>query len=278
MDHLLLPLQRARRLLLLPIALLPILPPVLTAQEELPPFPPPTPVISTDRPGQGTPPGLMVPGVPQFELAAQVAWEGLGEGSPLLTTTSLPLSLLRVGVFERMELRVSTELRSLSPSSAAGGGDAIGLAGIGFGAKLGIAPQQGAIPELSALVTMTAPIGEEAFRPAHIAPSFLLLARSGLDERFALVSNLGIAWNGGDAVPTGLYTFAVTAALTSKLGAFAEIYGAMSPPGPPAHAVDAGLSLLLGSVVQLDLSGGLGLSAPAVDAFVNVGLSFRNVR
>ena len=65
--------------------------------------------------------------------------------------------------------------------------------------------------------------------------------------------------------------------MTERLGAFLEVFGDRQVTAPVAAGVsaDAGLTLLLTEVVQLDFSVGRELRGPADDLFVGTGLSLR---
>ena len=61
------------------------------------------------------------------------------------------------------------------------------------------------------------------------------------------------------------------------VGRLAGVIGLSAPAGAagPAHAADAGLTLLVTPRLQLDLAAGAGLSAEAPDRFLTAGVSIR---
>jgi hypothetical protein len=233
--------------------------------------------ISADRPGQATPPSIMLPGCAQLEAGVQLASDKVGEGSRSVTTQTLsaPGALLRIGMLKSMELRLSTEYRSVQPDQ----GPTIatsGVVGASIGTKLGVAQEEGAIPETAFLLTLGLPkIGSENFRPASVAPSFTFLMRNTLSNSASLYYNLGAFWDGTNPSGTGFYALSLGASLAGDLSGFAEVYGTMATGVRPAHAVDAGLSYIVVPNLQLDAFGGVGISPNAADYFVNAGLSVR---
>ena len=133
--------------------------------------------ISTDRPGQSTPPGILTPGYVHLEAGFQLAGDKTGEGNTEITTQALsePAGLIRIGLLKTMELRISTEFRSVKTTfgGSAGGDTTIsGLVGISLGTKVGISQEDGAIPETALLLTLGLPeIGSEAF-VRQVLPEF----------------------------------------------------------------------------------------------------------
>ena len=223
------------------------------------------PPISTDRPGQSTSPSVLGPGYIQLEAGAQIA--GIAPGTE---SYALPSGLARIGLLPAMELRLGAEYRSLRSTTAASG-----IASVSAGAKIAVTQEQGAIPETAFLLTLALPYGSENFRPAAVAPSFLLAMRSSLGGPFNLYYNLGGSWDGSNGPGTGLYTLALSATIAGNLSAFAELYGSLASDVLPMHAADAGIAYVLSPDLQLDLSGGAGITPSAPDYFINAGLSLR---
>ena len=74
---------------------------------------------------------------------------------------------------------------------------------------------------------------------------------------------------------TGQGTALLDRQLTSSLDLFAEYAGTFSDRGGPQHVVDFGTTYKATRNQQIDLRGGAGLSAAALDHFIGVGYSFR---
>jgi len=231
------------------------------------------PTISTDRPGQSTSPSILIPGSIQIEGGVQLA----GDGPEGATTRTLgaPQLLLRLGVLPALELRLQGELRHVRMEGSGGETTERGIAGVALGTKIGITPERGAIPEMALGVTLGLPVGEDAFRAAAIAPAFYLATRSGLGTTLNLYTNIGGAWDGTSGAGSGFYTAALWNAFSEKVSGFVEIYGALASGAAPSHAADAGLSYIVHPAIQLDLSGGTGITGSATDYFINGGISLR---
>lgn len=234
----------------------------------------PVPGISTDRPGQTTPPAIVPSGYVQMELGGGMAQDEVADVTT--KTLSTPSVLVRIGLLERMELRVGTDYRSVNSSSAGSDTTISGLAGVTLGTKIGITGEDGAIPEASFVMTLALPeVGSEAFRPVNLAPNLAISTRTTLSGSWSLYANLGEAWDGLNSAGTGFYSLLVGGTLTGDLGGFAELYGSFASSVDPTHAVDAGLSYVAASNLQFDIYGGVGLNRKATDFFVNLGVSLR---
>lgn len=256
---------------------------VASSQETAPP-----PTISTDRPGQSTPPGILSPGYIQIEAGFQFAGDKVGgDGSETtIRTLSLPGALVRIGLLESTELRVSTEYRSVTttiPATTVGpitipesDTTVSGLTGISIGTKVGVAQEKGAIPETALLLTLGIPeIGSESFRTVAVTPNVLLAMRNALSGSLNLYYNVGAYWDGITPTGTGFYSALLGLAVAENMSVFSEIYGSLKTGVSPLHAVDAGLAYVVASNIQLDLYGGAGITENATDYFANAGISFR---
>jgi len=63
--------------------------------------------------------------------------------------------------------------------------------------------------------------------------------------------------------------------LGNGLGSFAELYGFFPEHSDWDHRFDAGLTYLVNRNIQLDASGGFGITENAPDYFISAGVSFR---
>jgi hypothetical protein len=96
-----------------------------------------------------------------------------------------------------------------------------------------------------------------------------------LTDRIGFGMNLGGRWNGSDAEPEGIYSAVLGFGLLDNLGMFIESYGFLPTDQVPDHRLDAGFTFSIKNNLQLDASGGIGLSEVSPDYFVNAGLSWR---
>ena len=86
-----------------------------------------------------------------------------------------------------------------------------------------------------------------------------------------------VAWptqNGTHNV-TGQFTGLFDRAFTKSWDGFAEYAGTFPGHGGPQHVVDFGTTYKIDSNQQVDVRGGVGLSAAAIYHFIGAGYSFR---
>ena len=117
--------------------------------------------------------------------------------------------------------------------------------------------------------------GSSEFAPEYTAADFRFTFAHTLSDKFSLSYNLGAEWNGETPEATFLYTLSLGYGITNKLGAFIESYSFFPEDHNNDHRIDGGLTFKITPVVQVDLSGGIGLSSNAPDAFISTGISAR---
>ncbi len=248
--------------------------------------------LVTDRPDQ-TESSLVVPrGSYQLELGWTFIHDQ--EDGVRLEVHEVPGTLLRVGLSDKVELRIGWTGLIDAEASRAGGAPSNALgrfeanddgAGDGeLGAKIHLVEERGGRPEIALLVSTSVPIGDDGFTSDRFDPALRLALAHTLSERVSLGYNLGFAFESGvgddgdrDTLSYAFYTVALGLALSDRWGAFVELYGDVpaSASGGPANAFDGGLTYLVRDGLQLDLAGGVGLSDAAEDWFVGLGLSVR---
>lgn len=233
--------------------------------------------ISTDRPGQTTPPSVVRPGSVQIEAGFQMVGDRSGAGPTSIEsrTLSLPGALVRIGALASTEVRLGAEFRSVTTTIGDSDRAMRGVASVSVGAKVALAPEEGAIPEAAILTVFTLPVGSEPFQPESVAPICLLATRTSLSTSANLYCNIGGSWDGVNGAGTGVYAALLGATLSGDLSGFVELYGSFPAGLPPVHAADAGLALVLAPSLQLDIFGGVGMTDAAPDYFLNTGISVR---
>lgn len=240
--------------------------------------------LVTDRPDQTESAAVVPRGTFQLEFGAMHAFD---EPAPSAATRlmSLGAALLRVGLAPPLELRLG--FAGWHRATAEAGPTEHGLGDLDFGAKAVLHRGTGPVPSVALLGTVTLPTGHEAFRASGPDPEVRLAVSQELPAGFGLGYNVAAAWTteadaaGDESFRTDLlYTAVLGRALTDRVAAFVEGFGSLvvSEGGSSWHALDAGLTLALRTNLQLDLSGGLGLSDAAEDWFVGAGVSVRMPR
>ena len=146
-----------------------------------------------------------------------------------------------------------------------------GLVGMRFNI---LNPEDPKKPALGFQFDLNLNVASEDFKSDYIAPKLLLLHSQALSNRLGLTTNWGILWNGNDATPRGLYTFALTYALDDSWSLLLENYGELED-GDFDTRFDTGVGYLLSNDIQLDLGAGYGKNDGTSDYFVDLGVSAR---
>lgn len=239
--------------------------------------------IETDRPDQTETPNTIPPGY--FQLETGWTHEENRESGEDSRADSVFETLLRIGLAERLELRLVTQgyqWERLETDSAVDHARGWGDAEIGFKGELW--EESGVIPEAGFIAHLTLPTGDDDFSTHRADPSFRFSFAHTLTDRLSFGYNLGAAWEtapddsgGRDTLGAFQYTAALGYDLTEKLGIFAEFFGDAPLHGGlgAAHSFDGGITWLVRPNLQLDAAAGVGLTHEAPDWFVGVGLSWR---
>ncbi len=222
----------------------------------------------TDRPDATESSSVVEPGYIQAELG----WLYTKEGD--LKAHHIPQTLFRIGVLERVELRLgwSGYQNTISGDGASNWGD------FELGAKVYLVEERRVRPEIALMGGVSIPSGSDGVSRNEIDPSFRFAFSHTLSEIFSLGYNLGAEWATEDdsTESSFVYTAALGMGLSEKLGSYIEFFGdiGMSASGV-AHSFDGGFTYLLRENLQLDLFAGVGLSDDAEDWFTGSGVSFR---
>lgn len=194
-------------------------------------------------------------------------------------------TLLRVGVGERFELRLGSNLYTRQDITLGGQNTTdSGLSPLSLGAKVRIADGDETLlrPGVAILVQAELPSGASVFKVRRATGQLLLAADSDITDALGLGVNIGVVvfeTNAEEVRTGGLISAALGYGFTDVIGAFLEFAG--SGVGLAADdqlfVLDAGLVYLFGLNMQVDLAGGVGLNEKSVpDVFVTVGFSFRS--
>lgn len=222
----------------------------------------PTAPISTDRPSV-TDSSIVVPaGALQFENGlTETSFQGQN-------TFDVPETLLRIGVSDKTELRLS------APDYFSG----TGLSGFGdfaIGFKQQIGPTHGF--DLSVVAALSFPTGAGAISSHGYDPYIQVPWSRGLSKNWTAGGMFSVysPSEAGRRNVTGESTFLIDRQLSSKWDAFAEYAGDFPEYGGVRHVAHFGTSYKLAAREQIDFHFGVGLSPSAPDHFVGVGYSFR---
>ena len=234
------------------------------------------PDLVTDRPDQ-TESSYVVP-QKSLQIETGFIWENDENDSYKQQTFVYNTTLLRYGLFERMELRLG--LAYLSEEVKIKHTDTTntntGFSPLYAGFKIAVVEENGWIPEIAFLGGLVIPFtAHEEFKAPYSAPSMRFAFTHTLSDRVSLGYNLGAEWYGETAIPDYFYSIALGVGITDKIGAYIEAFGFIPEEGRANHLVDGGFTWLVLPNLQLDLSGGFGLTEESIDNYLSFGLSYR---
>jgi len=240
------------------------------------------PPLVTDRPDQTESAVVVPPGRVQVEVGWTRVADDPGAGD-LVVSDGIGETLARIGVFRGVELRLGFAGFRLEETDASGATSEDAYGGAALGAKFALLQERGARPRLALIAGTTIPSGARRFSTDSFDPFVRGTASHTLSDRLSLGYNLGAAWlteeddaGDDDTLSVLVATLTLGTAITERVGAFVELFGesGLSDEGD-FTAADAGFTWLVLDNLQLDLSGGVGLSENGPDWFGGVGVSFR---
>ena len=239
--------------------------------------------LVTDRPDQTESAAVVAAGLVQVE-AGFTHVEDEPDGGDLVVADGIGETLVRIGLVRGLELRLGfAGYRLEELDTATGETSDEGYGGATLGAKLGLLEERGARPRVALIAGTTIPSGARRFSTDDFDPFVRATASHTLSERLSLGYNLGAAWlteedDAGDEDTLSVLLGTVTCgiALSERVATFVELFGESGLSAEDDFtAADAGATWLVLDNLQLDLSGGIGLSESAADWFGGVGVSFR---
>jgi hypothetical protein len=243
---------------------------------------PPPPLI-TDRPDQTESTAVVQRGV--FQLETGMVWTQLEGPRPQTREKTIPGTLLRIGVVEHVEARIGFGgwHRMTVTNSSASDRVVSGAGDIDVGFKYQAAAGEGRAPSIAVLGSVTLPTGDEEFGAAAAEGAVRLALAHELSERIGLGYNIVVehssARTDDDDIDRGVgigYTVSVGIGLGERTGAFIESFGGWPAfDGSAEHSLDGGLTWQVTPTFQLDVAGGVGISAAAPDWFFGLGASLR---
>ena len=241
----------------------------------------------TDRPHIAETPILTAKGYLQWETGLQVSHTNtsLGHTKDITYNTML----VRLGLSRRVEARL--EMSYLGTKTTKTADDSLkintnGLSGLTVASKVFLCDEKGLRPKATLLYGAMLPfIGSEAYRPANTGGYIKFLFLNEITHHYELEYNVGVVWSGDGKQASYIYALNNEFMITKKFNAFAEIYGSFTENNGMDerfngtfvndHRANAGFWYLFTKDLQLDLSGGVGLSAASPDYYVGLGLSNR---
>jgi len=223
--------------------------------------------IATDRP-QITNSSVVVPcGSLQFENGFQAT------GSAGQRTYDLPETSVRFGVANRTEFRFSVPDYYINDGTASGNADGAGDLSVGFKQQLG--PARGF--DVSLIPSLSLPTGADRISSHGYDAAVQLPWSRGLSKNWTAAGQFGVMWptESGRHTATGQASIYFDRQLTAPWDVYVEYSGDYPQRGGPVHGIDCGTAYKISPHQQLDLHGGVGLSAAAPDYSIGFGYSVR---
>ncbi|MEQ8791407.1 MAG: transporter [Pirellulaceae bacterium] len=236
--------------------------------------------LVTDRPDFTEASSTVGVGVTQLEMGYTYTYRdhsganrGHSIGEPLFRVGALANWFeMRLGwnyMHERQDLASSTSRLS-------------GLDDLYLGAKIGLTPQEGFLPEMALIPQMTVPVGDVDHTAGEVLPGVNWIYGWDINEFLGTAGSTQINRVLDGTTSAAYYeiaqswTFGYT--LTDRLGAYTEWF-ALMPSGADTdrtqHYLNGGFTYLMSDNVQLDVRAGKGLSGTGDDYFLGTGASLR---
>ncbi len=184
---------------------------------------------------------------------------------------NLPTVLVRTGLSRSAELRVTIREAAEETPEMTG----IGLAPLSIGIKKHVLKKKKFIPEMDVLAGIVVPVFSSPQFSSKTGTEFLLLFENDFGKKTAINYNIGFTWDSSRGEHVFTADFCYNYLPTDRLGLFVEYFGFGPQSLPSENGFDAGVTYLLKSNLQADLSGGFSLVNARDNAFVSVGITIR---
>jgi hypothetical protein len=230
--------------------------------------------METDRPSQTSTPNTVVKNRFQFEGGVQKQHD-ISNGHH--TDDYLyPTALLKYGLTNKLELRLLIEDEGDYEHTPSKQKVASGIKPLKVGLKYNLFKEKGALPNTSIIARAALPkVASEDFKGDYVAPAFRLAMQNSLSKKVTLAYNIAAQWEADDVHAQYAITLCPQIKMTDKLNAFAEVYSFYSSQETADYRCDAGFMYKIKPNIQVDISGGLGISKSSPDSYVEAGFSFR---
>lgn len=243
--------------------------------------------METDRPDFTE--GTSVVGKGMLQIEAGYTFLEDREGKERFTDHTAPEALLRIGIHDRVELRLgwegfsTTEVNRFERNDVGRTVDrqshSDGASDMALGFKVHLLDQEGWIPDFGVIGEVSLPVGSREKTSGDVDPEVKWLWAYDLSERWSLAGNVNFG------VPTSEHgrffqtsvSVAVGLSVTERVGAYVEYFGFYPDDrgSDCAHYANGGLTFLIHPDFQLDARVGWGLNEQADDFFAGIGMAYR---
>jgi hypothetical protein len=228
-----------------------------------------SPAISTERPSVGNSPDLIPPGSLQFENGAGASFQRTQ------FTGDLPETLVRLGLFERFEVRYmwSDEMYQKSTTPHVSSFQRMDPA---FSVKLGVGRANQVVPR-SAIIALSLPIGGPKWTSGTYDPAATAIWTQTMGKKYFLneVAGATLTSLAGARRPSWAPSVAGGRSLTESVTAFAEYAPTVLPNGSLEYVIDGGFALIHKKLMQFDLRTGYLKDPDGYHTLITIGYSIR---
>jgi hypothetical protein len=249
--------------------------------------------ISTDRPDRTE--SAETVGKHKFQIETGIEYSSkksknesvsLPEGGELIgdvktNTITVPTTLLRYGLTDKIELRLGIDFDGAS--SKMGDIDLsedskLSLNAPSLSAKFSLFKGEGWKPDFAIITKATLPnIGAEGKQEEHVVPELNFAFSNDISKDLSIGYNVGLESDYKFNVTDLFYSASLGINISDKTGSFIEIFG--NTPDAKfkefSNSIDGGFTYLIKNNFQVDIYGGLGLSSDANDFFLGTGFGYK---
>ncbi|MFZ1731243.1 MAG: transporter [Bacteroidota bacterium] len=195
------------------------------------------------------------------------------------TRLKLPALMLRIGVSEHMEFRLSSQYMRLSwrfdpnfftPTNSVqpiNENSNSGFTALSVGIKSSLTRENGWIPGSALIASLALPsTASRVYGINQPAPDLALSFSHTLSKNLHLGYCTGLSWDGWTAYPLGYGSTMLTITLDDKMDMFIEYAFEANTSSPVLHSADAGLVFTVNENFKIDAWGGFGIGQPEISS------------
>lgn len=234
--------------------------------------------LVTDRPDFTESSKVVGRGIVQLESGTMFEFDGAGDERN--RTVTAPLTLMRLGVSERLELRLSSDggvftAYGQGPGriTASGGSD------VELGAKVVFFEREARGFAMALIPMLSLPVGSRAMTSGTYDPAVKVTWAQSLSRGFELAGNVNLSRLSDSLGRYAEQAYSVSMGhdLVGNWAMYTEGFGFVTPARDSGQAwtVNAGVTHPLGNNFQFDVEAGRGLTAAAPDWFLGMGMAVR---
>ncbi|MGH1468771.1 MAG: transporter [Bdellovibrionales bacterium] len=227
--------------------------------------------IQSGRPGQAIGAGVLEAGFLQMQTGVeQFKYNGMIHEVSVDSASNV----IRLGLNQRFELSAAFNYQKLnSRNTEVEDLKGLNTFNLGFRSLINN-KQRGVLPQMAIQTRFKLKAVNENYRAKAVAPLITLSALHKMPGEYALLTNVGISFDGNGGDPHEFYVFNLSRTVNSKVSVFFEVFGNTEEQKSNLF-IDTGFDYLLNNNMKLDFSGGWGNNESVQALFVSIGFSVR---